>query len=184
MNEVIQTGAVAIIAAVLTALGFVARRHFTKASRHEQAALYSALTDLRTKMASANVSFTDLDAFEAQIRSKVREADMQLATENAEPDRYWTQSEMNHRAYAEYEVENAKLLQAMAELGGLIDEDHLCQAAQEAWEIYRDREADFAAGEFEGGSIQPLIRATELSVLTRERVARIEATIKDRRQRN
>ena len=182
MNEVIQTGAVAVISAASTALGFLVRRHLTKASRHEQAALYSALTDLRAKMTSANVSFADLDAFEAQIRSKVREADMQLASESAEPDRYWTQSEMNLRAYAEYEVENAKLRQAIAELEGLVGENAHFREAQEAWETYRDREAEFAAGVYEGGSIQPLIRATELSVLTRERLARMEATIRDRRQ--
>lgn len=182
MPSVVEALALLVAGAVITALGFMAKRLFTKASRHEETALYVALADLQAKMTAANVSFGDLDAFAAQIRSKVREADTKDALVS-EPDAYWTQGEMNRRAYAEFDVEEALLAQGMAELEGLIGDDPDFQAAHNAWVAYRDREAHFVAAEYEGGSIQPLIRSSELAALTRERRARIEAMIKDRRSR-
>lgn len=182
MPDVVQALALLFAGTGITALGFVGKRLFTKASSHEEAALYSALNDLQAKMRAANVSFGDLDAFAAQIRSKVREVDTKDASV-AEPDAYWTQGEMNRRAYAEFDVEDALLAKEIAELEGLIGDDPNLKSAQQAWISYRDREANFVAAEYEGGSIQPLIRSSELAALTRERRARLEAMIKDRRSR-
>ena len=182
MPDVVEALGLLVAGAAIAALGFVAKRLFTKASRHEEAALYSGLADLQAKMTAANVSFADLDAFAAQIRSKVREADTKDAL-GSEPNAFWTQAEMNRRAYAEFDVEEALLSQAITELEGLMGDDPDLQAAQEAWIEYRDREAHFVAAEYEGGSIQPLIRSSELAALTRERRARVEAMIKDRRSR-
>ncbi|WP_426051565.1 lysozyme inhibitor LprI family protein [Brevundimonas sp. SL161] len=182
MAELVQTLGLLVAGAAITTLGFLSKRFFTKASKHEEAALYSALTDLQAKMTAANVSFGDLDAFAARIRSKVREADTKDSV-GSKPNTYWTQGEMNRRAYAEFDVEDASLAKAVTELEGLIGEDLNLHAAQEAWVAYRDREAHFAAAEYEGGSIQPLIRSSELAALTRERRARVEAMINDRRSR-
>jgi uncharacterized protein YecT (DUF1311 family) len=182
MSDLLEALGLLVAGAAVTTLGFVSKRLFTKASKHEEAALYSALADLKGKMIAADVSFADLDAFAAQIRSKVREADAKHAV-GTEPNSYWTQAEMNRRAYAEFDVEDALLAQAVAELEGLVGEEPDLQAAQEAWIAYRDREADFAAAEYEGGSIQPLIRGSELAALTRERRARVEAMVTDRRRR-
>lgn len=182
MTDAIEALLLLVAGAAIPSLGFIAKRLITKASKHEETSLYAALADLQTKMTAANVSFGDLDAFAAQIRSKVREVDTKNASAS-EPDAYWTQGEMNRRAYAEFDVEEALLAQGMAELQGLIGDDPDLRAAHNAWATYRDREAHFIAAEYEGGSIQPLIRSSELAAITRERRARIEAVIKDRRGR-
>lgn len=182
MPDLVEALGLLIAGGTITALGFMAKRLFTKASRHEETALYSALADLQAKMTAANVSFADLDAFAARIRSKVREAETKGASVS-EPDTFWTQAEMNRRAYVEFEVEDALLAQAIAELEGLMGNEPDLQAAQEAWIAYRDREAHLVAAEYAGGSIQPLIRSSELAALTRERRARVEAMIKDHRSR-
>lgn len=184
MDEVLKFAVPGLVGAAVTALGFIGRRWMTGAGRHERASLYSNLTDLQSKMKAAGVSFAELDAFEAQLRAKVRETDT-TANNASEPSGYWSQAEMNHRAYAALDVEDARLNALLVELGGLVEpaEKDALADAQGAWLVYRDQEAEFAAGEYEGGSIQPLIRASEAASLARERASRIQAFISERRSR-
>ncbi|RYF31221.1 MAG: DUF1311 domain-containing protein [Comamonadaceae bacterium] len=184
MEEIGKLVLAAVIAALVTASGFGLKRLITSAKRQERATLYSSLADLRSKMETAGVSFDDLDRFEAQIRSKARETSVALEAAG-EPDSYWTQGEMNHRARVDLELQDAELAVLLAELGGLVGEKRRVEldAAQEAWVRYRDLEAGFAASEYTGGSIMPLIRASEAASLTRERVAHIRAFLDDRKSR-
>ena len=184
MNELLKFLLPVFVGATLTAIGFLMRRRITRAGHHERASLYASLADLQTKMKAAGVTFADLDALEAQLRAKVRETDA-VSGVHEEPSTYWTQAEMNRRAYAALEVERAQLAALIAELEGLLDfgEREALRASQAAWVAYRDKEAEFAASEFEGGTIQPLIAASEAASLTRERIGRLQAFVTERRSR-
>ncbi|WP_373252886.1 lysozyme inhibitor LprI family protein [Brevundimonas sp.] len=50
-------------------------------------------------------------------------------------------------------------------------QQHELDEAQAAWLEYRDRHSSFVAGEYEGGSILPLIQALGSTILTNERTA-------------
>tara|TARA_R110002051_G_scaffold37159_6_gene80055 strand:+ start:9114 stop:9674 length:561 start_codon:yes stop_codon:yes gene_type:complete len=184
MTEVIQGIVVAVVAASLTAIGFLSRRWLTGARRHERAGLYSTLADLSGKMKQAGVSLDDLDAIEAQLRAKVRHADVAASAAQA-PDRYWTQIEMNGRAFAAFQVAEAKMEVELVALSGRLDdeEQHKLDLAQAAWREYRDLHSSFVAGEYEGGSILPLIQASESTILTNERTAQLAAINADRQSR-
>lgn len=184
MNEVIQGVVVAVVAASLTAIGFLSKRWATGARRQERAGLYATLADLSGKMKAAGISLDDLDAIEAQLRAKVRQADAAIsATE--EPDRYWSQVEMNGRAFSALQVAEAKMGVELVDLSGRLDDrqQHELDDAQAAWLEYRDRHSSFVAGEYEGGSILPLVHASESTLLTNERTAQVAAINADRRNR-
>ena len=184
MADWLGQAALVLIGALMATTGFVARRYITKAGSHEEVTLYTLLADLKAKMAEQGVSAADLDQFAAQLSPKVREANAKaIRSEDEEPQHYWTQGAMNERGWAEYELERARLGQALAEFGTLLGNTDQLQRVQEAWESYRDEAAEMAAAEVRGGSIQPLIRSGELTSLTRERLARVLADIEDRRSR-
>lgn len=73
---------------------------------------------------------------------------------------------------------------AIMELTPLLSGEELeaLEKAQNAWKAYKDLQVDFAGVSFEGGSIQPLIRSTELESLTLQRLVSLKATIKERRE--
>jgi len=184
MEEFLSNLVLVFAGAVITSAGFFAQRHFTKAARHEKATLYSLLADLKAKMEDQGVSAQDLDMFAARLAPKFREADSRrFASENSEPNSYWTQGAMNQRGWAEYEVERAKLEQANLELAGLLGDSARLEAVQAAWEYYRDAAAEMISSEYNGGSIKPLIQSGEMTSLTKERLARLLAIIAYRRER-
>jgi len=83
-----------------------------------------------------------------------------------------TQSLMNACAYMKYEQADAALNAAWKPakaFGDEIGKGDVLLAAQRAWIDYRDAACDAHASPYEGGSIQPLIRANCLSALTADR---------------
>ncbi|WP_054111869.1 lysozyme inhibitor LprI family protein [Brevundimonas sp. AAP58] len=184
MPELLQSLLLLGLGAVVTAVGFLLKRYLSKAARHEQVTLYTLLADLRAKMESQGVSAQDLELFAAQLAPKIRDADAKdIASGAEEPNSYWTQGAMNQRGWAEYEVERAKLEMANTELAHLIGDGERLAAAQDAWEKYRDAAAEMVSSEYSGGSIRPLIHSGEMTSLTKERLARVQAIINYRRER-
>ncbi len=82
-----------------------------------------------------------------------------------------TQAQMNVCAFDEYAradaALNAAYKHAMARLGGATKAK--LKQAQRLWLPYRDAACEAEAGPFDGGSIQPLIRAGCLTRLTKSR---------------
>lgn len=176
----------AILTAVLGLIGYLVHRYRSRAKSREQATYYSDLASLAGSMKEHGLSISDIEAVDALIRTKKRQSrTAEVAEELREPDRYWTQAAMNMRAGAAARTADAQLDEALVSLSGFLseDEEEALRATQEAWTTFRDRQADFAASEFEGGTMQPLIRAAERESLTRGRLAAILATIEERKAR-
>jgi uncharacterized protein YecT (DUF1311 family) len=76
-----------------------------------------------------------------------------------------TQMEMNACAASDYSRADEELNAVWRKL----PKSKELLAAQRAWIAYRDAECSFRRAQFEGGSIAPLIYATCLSELTRQR---------------
>lgn len=96
-------------------------------------------------------------------------AQAQSAAECISPQ---SQSLMNACAYRDYKQADAALNTAWKpakEFADAIGKGEVLLAAQRAWLTYRDAACEAQASPFEGGTIQPLIRATCLSELTAQR---------------
>lgn len=93
----------------------------------------------------------------------------QSAAECASPQ---NQQLMNACAAKEYAEADQALNTAWGSAKSFADAigqgDELLQA-QRAWLAYRDAACDVHASPYEGGSLQPLVRATCLSAITKER---------------
>ncbi len=82
------------------------------------------------------------------------------------------QSLMNACAYRDYEKADAALNAAWGpakEFADAIGKGKTLLTAQRAWLAYRDAACEAHASPYEGGSIQPLMRATCLSEITAQR---------------
>jgi uncharacterized protein YecT (DUF1311 family) len=98
-----------------------------------------------------------------------------------EPEGYWTQAAMNLRSAASYRTANAQLEEALLELEHFADPDDL-RRVQDAWEVFRDQQAEFTASQYAGGTVVPLIRASEAEALTRQRLDWARAEVEERRK--
>lgn len=81
-----------------------------------------------------------------------------------------TQAAMNISAGNDLHQEEARLAETLIEVAALngIDPDNL-HALQEDWKEWADAQATLVASQFDGGSMYPMVWASERTVLTRER---------------
>jgi uncharacterized protein YecT (DUF1311 family) len=86
-----------------------------------------------------------------------------------------TQAEMNRCAFDEYQKADAELNriypQVMSKLGA--EHKEKLKAAQIAWIKFRDAHCECEAAVVEGGSMEPLLRATCLEQTTRDRTKQL-----------
>jgi uncharacterized protein YecT (DUF1311 family) len=95
-----------------------------------------------------------------------------------------SQVEMNQCAGKAYKAADAELNQVYQKLVAMLDEEEKAQLknVETAWLKYRDANCEFAADQFKGGSIRPMIYAFCLADMTRNRTAEIKNQITDRDQ--
>lgn len=181
---------IGLLTAALTAVGFLVRRHLQKDRITEAITRKDALLALFERMKAKGVTMDELHEFEASLErvDRVRAIEDRLTVElkNEELDELQqarTQSEMNVAAGRNLARADGRLQAALAELRAYLtpEEEAAFNATQNIWEIYRDREGDFSAARFEGGTIQPLIRLSALAALTIERAATVEAGLEFRK---
>lgn len=83
-----------------------------------------------------------------------------------------TTAEMRACENKRYEDADRKLQavysQALASVGA--DRKEKLRAAQSAWILFRDKNADFSASAAEGGTMAPLLRVTALADMTEQRL--------------
>ncbi|WP_417613972.1 lysozyme inhibitor LprI family protein [Oceanisphaera sp.] len=86
-----------------------------------------------------------------------------------------TQAELNQSAHLRYQSADAALNTAYARLMSVLSPERQQQLklAQRAWLKYRDADAEFKAGAYRGGSIQPLIYSQALIELTEYRTRQL-----------
>ena len=87
-----------------------------------------------------------------------------------------TQLELNEEAASEFNKADAELNKVYGELRSLLDDEDKARLkeVQLLWLKYRDANADFAASQFEGGSIAPLIYSSAMTSTTEDRVEELK----------
>jgi uncharacterized protein YecT (DUF1311 family) len=95
-----------------------------------------------------------------------------------------TQAEMNICWGNEYKKADAKLNQTYQQLAAMLDDEQKTQLknAENAWIKYKDADCEFAADQYKGGSIRPMIAAICLADVTNNRTTELKNQIKDRNQ--
>ncbi|WP_291276110.1 lysozyme inhibitor LprI family protein [Flavobacterium sp.] len=93
-----------------------------------------------------------------------------------------TQAEMNETAFKSYQKVDTELNKVYKHLLKVLEEDEIKMLvkAQKDWIKFRDSHCEFEAHEYEGGSIQPLIRLTCLEVQTKKRIEDLQSILKNR----
>lgn len=91
------------------------------------------------------------------------------------------QSTMNICSGKEYEQEDAKLNKTYQRLLPLIapEEKEPLKKLQLAWIRFRDLECKFESDQYSGGTMEPLVYATCMSRVTRQRTKDLEDQIKE-----
>jgi uncharacterized protein YecT (DUF1311 family) len=93
-----------------------------------------------------------------------------------------SQAEMNICWGKEYKAADVVLNQVYRQLLAMVEDEQKAQLkeAQLAWLEYRDKNCDFVADEYKGGSIRPAILATCLLNMTNNRTTELRSQIKER----
>ncbi len=179
----LDAAVVALISAATAAVGFFGKRLFTRERVREATDLYLNIANLMGKLKELGLSMEDVRDMEGLLRLKVRQVDAATRSEEQEEIRE-TQADMNHRAFAMLQLADANISAAIAELRPMLSEEekNALTDAQELWVAFRDSAAEFEALQFEGGSMQPLVRASEKASLAEARLQQIKAIIEARRK--
>jgi uncharacterized protein YecT (DUF1311 family) len=95
-----------------------------------------------------------------------------------------SQAEMNICWGKEYKKADTVLNQVYRQLVEMLDDEQKSQLkeAQTAWLKYRDLNCEFAADQYKGGSMRPMIHAICLTDVTNNRTTELRSQISDRNQ--
>ncbi|MEP9372094.1 lysozyme inhibitor LprI family protein [Mesorhizobium sp. KR1-2] len=100
---------------------------------------------------------------------------------------YMTQAEINEEAGRRAVVARQQMERAIIALerSGWISEAQTAalKETQGRWEKYAQAQAEFAAAEFEGGSMAPLVYASELESVTLSRTGELKRMLEEMRER-
>lgn len=85
-------------------------------------------------------------------------------------------AEMRSCANAHYQEADAELNRVYRQLVAGLSEKGRTQlkAAQQAWLVFRDKNAAFAATAVDDGALAPVVETTELTTLTRQRIEQLK----------
>lgn len=91
-------------------------------------------------------------------------------------------AEMRSCANARYQEVDAELNRVYRQLVSGLSEQGRTQlkAAQQAWLIFRDKNAAFTAAVVEDGTLAPMVETTELTTLTQQRIEQLKRYLKER----
>lgn len=100
---------------------------------------------------------------------------------------HMTQAEMNIEAGRRASVAKQQMERAIAALkrSGWLGPKQISnlEGAQEKWESYAKLQAEFSAAEFEGGSMAPLVYASELESITISRTGELNRMFQEMKER-
>ena len=91
------------------------------------------------------------------------------------------QAELNQESKSDYEIADAELNKVYKKLRvGMTDEEKSSlKEVQLLWLKYRDKNAEFAASRYEGGSIAGMVYAGSLTSDTEDRVERLKGFFRE-----
>lgn len=181
-----------LLGAAISAGGFLAKRRLQGSHADETLDRKQKVLAIHDALVKQGLGATDLASIERSLlgsadtstpRSKDRRAgatdELLDALMNAK-----TQAEMNQISAERARRADFELEQALERLRGKTITAILpmIDAVQKAWLEYRRQQVEFVGDQYEGGSIQPLIRNSEYESLTRRRIAEVESMIENRQQ--
>lgn len=169
---------------------YLGKRKIERTSETEEIKQLHEIVDLRQKMENLNLTTTDVRSFREEVLGKSVERDVATATYYIERAEYLheqpqlpleadgeaiTQADMNEQAFAQFDRADTELTRMVAEKLAVYEPEEAAafQQAQDAWQAWRQAESEWESKVWEGGSIRPLMIATRLESLTRERIAAI-----------
>jgi uncharacterized protein YecT (DUF1311 family) len=181
-----------VLGGIGTAAWFFWRRKAEQTPVFENIRKAEKLLSLRRELDKTNYSIADLRSLEdalmgrAEVAKKLSASFEQQAREirELEFNGAMTQGEMNCIAAQAYKRAEQKLASTITKLKEILSPEgieHLDEA-NEAWRAYQRKHAAFAASQYEGGNIQPLIYATTVELVTITRIVELEAELKQLRE--
>ncbi len=155
--------------------------HKKKSKQREENLFYLQLLERLTKLGinPDNVDIeSDTKSFIKSLRYKedafVENQQMRINSS------FKTQTEMNIEAHQEAKISDSQvnnLITILANECYLEDiEKKNLKKSQNAWEVFREAEADFAASMFHGGSMAPLIYSKAYEAVTIDRLGQLKET--------
>lgn len=187
MADAMQKIGFLFLGGLLAGLGYLLKRLIEKKTVVDAIDRYQKLLSLRKEMAEQKVSLVDLDKFQAFLQKKSVVAESYAQSLKSEANTFaketrkesLTQAELNEHAVDSFRLSDAKLRVALATLESLLshEERDALREAQATWEKYRSKQGEYAAKQYEGGSIEPLIFYSELESVTLARIAVIESEV-------
>jgi len=184
-----------ILIGLLPALGiavwYLVRRYNEKQPLNEEIERVQKTAELKKTLEQYNYSIEDLREFQDSLmgRSEVAKALGESFANEANrigetlSSKTITQAEMNEAASLSLQATNIKLDHVISELKKHFNPAEIAgfNQAQDAWENYQKVNAEFAASQYEGGSIMPLIYASTLESAAITRLVELESELKLRK---
>ncbi|TIR19430.1 MAG: DUF1311 domain-containing protein [Mesorhizobium sp.] len=188
MIELIVTAAV-LLGGVA---GYFGKRFVERSALGERIGHVTKLVDLKAKMDQSGIRLEDVTDFESRLfftKSRLRQLEdavekvvdpntasdiAQVLTKNFQIEGI-TQADMTRSAYSTLIGTEALLKTVLEELGREMpaDEFKSLKTTQASWTKYAHGQATLAASLVEGGSMQPMIYASERERLTSQRYAEL-----------
>lgn len=173
--------------------GYFGKRFVERSASGQQIDHVTKLVDLKAKMDQSGIELQDVTDFETRIffsKPRLRQLEdavekvvdpetpaeiTQAITKNFQIEGLVTQADMNQSAYSSLVGAEALLKSVFEELGREMPKDQFkgLEANQATWKKYADGQASLAASLVEGGSMQPMLYASELERLTSQRYAEL-----------
>ena len=164
---------------IVAAIAYFAKRLIERKPEHENLSIKERILQISKQMKEQNLSPEQLRDLEDALRRKARsrkvagEADRVIVEMfHGFSEKPTTQFELNQTSFQDFEKTELELKHAIERLSSIIDppDAERLNIAQEVWREFRDKQARFAAGFYEGGTIQPLIYNVELHAVTEARL--------------
>jgi len=187
MENILEKALFVLLGGFLAGIGYLLKRRIERRSIFDAIERNQKLLMLNKELRAQKISLSDLHELEAKILNKEKAAEQYAVTIKKElkddmpleTKDFITQAEMNEHAYHSFKRADEKLQNILETMEIYLDKTELniLKNAHETWEIFRDKQAEFAANQYKGGSIQPLIYYSELERLTIERAASLQSEI-------
>ncbi|WP_292119440.1 lysozyme inhibitor LprI family protein [Mesorhizobium sp.] len=191
---------VAVAVLVGGVIGYFGRRFVEKSASGERVSHVTKLVELKAKMDQSGMDLEDVKDFENRVffnRPRLRQLEdavEKVVDPNTPPDvatrlsqdfqiSGLTQADMNQSAYNSLVGAEALLKTVFDELGREMAADQFesLRATQENWAKYAHGQASLTASLVAGGSMQPMIYASERERLTAQRYAELRDYLDSRK---
>jgi uncharacterized protein YecT (DUF1311 family) len=164
-------------------VGYIAKRTIEKKKNTDALDFKKKALDLHKLLQAEGLTLDDLHQIEqsmTQRKSSKRAIEDNVTTQvtimsTKTPLPGETQSDMNRLRFADVDIAESLMQKALLEAEMHCNELEACKlrAAQDAWKAYSVAEAEFRSQSFEGGTMYPLMYASELEGMTIARIAEL-----------